>query len=630
MEPLNEMQPQSLPQDETANTTPVEAPATEAQQPQATAENAEATTPQAQPATPAAEEPVVDYTGRSREQLIEDLKVLLEEDIEAIKSRVAALRAVFVAANRELQHAAFEAFIAEGGNKEDFQYTEDAVADTFRKLYKQYHDRRQQRIDEIEAVKQQNLDKKKAILDELKAVIEGEDTIKKSYDDFNALQERWKAIGDVPRDAANDLWQSYHFLIEQFFKKVNINKELKMLDMKKNLEQKILLCEKTEELIVEPNVQKAFKGLQEMREQWKAVGPVPPEQNEEIWTRFCNAADQIGNRYRDFFAQRANEMEKNLLAKQALVEKATELTSQAPASTKEWNDTSAQLDELLKVWKTIGPVPREQNESIWKQFKGMIDEFYTKKKTYFDQIKDEQTENYNKKIDLCLKAEAIAKREDWKKATEELLQLQKEWKETGSVNRKQSDKIWARFRGACDEFFAKKGEYFSHVREGESDNLAKKEAIIAEINTFTGTEDREANLNALKEFQRRWMEIGFVPMNQKERLKKEYHTAIDAQFEKLKISAREAEENAFRERLRNAGADAKKIVSNEKADLLEKIEKLRGDLKLWENNLGFLASSKQADLLKSEFEKKMRDARQQIALLEAKLRIVRESEKSAE
>lgn len=626
MEDLNEKQPEISPVEEAATTTPMAAEATETAN--VSVKSAQSETTNAE--EPNREEPVVDYTGKSREELIEALKVLLEEDVEAIKNRVSQLRSTFMAATRDIQHAAFEQFVAEGGNKEDYQPQEDAVADTFRKLYKEYHDRRQRRAEELDAIKQRNLEQKRQILDELKAVIDGEDTLKKAYDDFNALQERWKQVGDVPRDAANDLWQNYHFLLEQFFSKVKINKELKMLDMKKNLEQKILICEKTEELMVEPNIQKAFKGLQEMRDQWKSVGPVPPEQNEEIWARFCNAADQIGARYREYFDQRREELEKNLLAKQALVTKATELTAEMPTSTKVWNDTSAELDELLKVWKTIGQVPREQNETIWKQFKGMIDEFYTRKKAYFDQVKDEQNDNYNKKVELCLKAEAIAKREDWKKATEELLQLQAEWKSIGSVNRKISDKIWGRFRGACDEFFAKKEAYFSHVHEGEAENLAQKEAILAEIKAFEGGEDREANLSALKEFQRRWMEVGFVPMNQKERLKKEYHAALDAQFEKLKISAREAEETAFRERIRNAGVDAKKFVANEKNEILDKIEKLRADLKLWENNLGFLASSKQADLLKSEFEKKMRGARQEIALLEAKLRILRESEKAEE
>lgn len=640
MEDLNEMQNPTPVTEEAATNAPMTENSVTNQNPtpEPVSEPAMAEEPAIEPTAPAAEtpapeeqateEPSVDYSSHSREELVDDLRELLKEDIEAIKNRVSQVRNSFNEANKAVQKAAFEAFLADGGNKDEYQPSDDAVAETFHKLYGEYRERRQKHTEEVDAQKQKNLEQKKQILDELKAVIDNEENLKKAYDDFNAIQERWKGVGEVPRENANDLWQNYHFLIEQFFNKVKINKELKMLDMKKNLEQKMILCEKAEELLVEPNIQKAFKGLQELRDQWKEIGPVPPEQNEEIWNRFCAAADQIGALHREYFDQRRDEMEKNLLAKQALIAKASELTTEPPASTKAWNDVSDELDELLKVWKTIGPVPREQNEEIWKQFKSMIDGFYSRKKEYFTQVKDEQSENYNKKIDLCLKAEAVAKREDWKKATEELLQLQAEWKNIGAVSRKFSDKIWQRFRGACDEFFAKKQEYFSHVRENEAENLAKKEAIIAAIKAFEGTEDRDANLNALKDFQRQWMEIGFVPMGEKERLKKEYRAALDAQFEKLKISAREAEETAYRERIRNAGADVKKFVNNEKDELLDKIEKLRNDLKLWENNLGFLNNSKQADLLKNEFEKKMQGARQQIALLEAKLRILRETEKA--
>ena len=242
-------------------------------------------------------------------------------------------------------------------------------------------------------------------------------------------------------------------------------------------------------------------------------------------------------------------------------------------------------------------------------------------------MRDEQSENYNKKIDLCLKAEAIAKREDWKKATAELLQLQEEWKQTGAVSRKVSEKIWHRFRSACDEFFAKKGEYFNNIHGSEKENLEKKEAIIAQLKEHQFGEDKEENINVIKDFQRQWMEIGFVPIAEKDRLQKEFRGIIDGYFEKLKISAREAEETAYRERIHNIAGDAKKFVHGERQELQEKIEKLRNDLNVWENNLGFLASSKQADLLKMEFEKKMQGARQQIALLQAKLRILNETEK---
>lgn len=574
-------------------------------------------------------EPETDYSQCDRNQLVDALVALLEEsDINAIKNRVGSIRMRFLDLNKEVHREAFEKFLAEGGNKDEYEQKEDEIATTFFKKYDIFRSRRQKYQEELEAKKQENLKKKQEILEELRQLVNSEEeSIKKIYDDFNTLQERWKTVGEIPRESQNDLWQNYHFLIEQFFGKVRMNKELKMLDLKRNLEQKIQLCEKAEELLMEPSIQKAFKQLQELRAQWREVGPVPVEQNDEIWQRFCNAANKIDEHRREQYEQRKEELDKNLLAKQALIEKATELTENEPSSIKEWNEITDQLDELLKIWKTIGPVPHEVNEEIWNKFKGMIDGFYTKKKEYFGQMRDEQTENYNKKVDLCLKAEAIAKREDWKKATEELLDLQKQWKETGSVNRKVSDKIWARFRGACDEFFNKKEEFFKDIRSAENDNLQKKEAILAQLKAFQFGENKEENLQVIKDFQRQWAEIGFVPMKEKDRLQKDFRNTINSYFEKLRITAREAEETAYRERLRNVAGDAKKFITGERDDLNEKIQKLRSDISLWENNLGFLASSKQADLLKQEFEKKMQGARQQIALLEAKLRILNEQGK---
>lgn len=602
-------------------TTPVnEAPTAEEAMPEA--ENNES----AEAKEEAFVEPEVDYSGCTREELVSRLHDLLLGEITQIKNRVASIRNAFNAANAEVRKAAFDQFIADGGNKDEYEPKDDAVAETFRTLYNEYRERRQKHQEEVDARKQENLRKKQEIIEELRQLVSSEETIKKSYDDFNALQERWKAIGDVPRENVNDLWQTYHLYVGQFFEKVKINRELKMLDMKKNLEQKIQLCERAEELIVEPSIIKAFKDMQSLREQWREIGPVPTEHNDEIWARFCNATNQVSARHREHFEQRRSEMEKNLLAKQALVEQAAQLTAHEPTSTRQWDDTSSQLDELLKVWKTIGPVPREHNETIWNTFKSSIDNFYNRKREYFGRVKDEQTENYNKKIDLCLQAEAIAKRDDWRKATDELLQLQAEWKAIGPVAKRNSEKIWQRFRGACDEFFARKTQYYNTLRADENENLAKKEAILTQLKEYQFGEDKEENLRVIKDFQRQWMEIGFVPVDQKERLRNEFRKVLDSHFENLKISARMAEENAFRERIRNNGGD-RRSTNGERNQLMDRIEKLRNDINVWENNLGFLSNSKQADLLKNEFEKKVQNARQQLALLEAKLRILNETPK---
>lgn len=598
-----------------------------AEEPQAEEPKPEEPQPEADAETEA--EPETDYSTLSREELVAALEELLSQEVQKVRGHANAIRNRFNELNREVQKKAYEAFLADGGNKEDYEEKSDAVAERFHELYSQYRTKRQQYLDALEAQKKKNLEAKQALIEELRTLVDsGEEQVRTVMDKFNDIQERWKGIGDVPREQMNDLWQNYHFQIEQFFNKLKINRELRALDQKRNLEQKIQLCEQAEELIVETSVTKAFKGLQDLRARWKEVGPVPAEQNEEIWQRFQAAAAQIDQRRKEYYDSRKEEMDNNLLAKQALVDKAAELTEKQPQSTKEWNDTTAALDELLKVWKTIGAVPRDVNEEIWAKFKGIIDKHYEEKKEYFGAIRDEQNSNYQKKVELCLKAEAIAQREDWKKATEELLQLQQEWKEIGATNRKVSEKVWQRFRGACDQFFAKKSEFFSERRTSEADNLAKKEAILAELKAHQFGDDKEENLTVIKDFQRRWAEVGFVPMSQKERLQKEFRGEIDAIFEKLKISAREAEETAYRERLHNIGGDAKRFVQSEKQELQEKIEKLRSDLNLWENNLGFLASSKQADLLKAEFEKKMQGARQQIALLQAKLRILNEAEKA--
>ncbi|KWW31579.1 MAG: hypothetical protein AUK63_273 [bacterium P3] len=567
------------------------------------------------------------FATMGREELVAALEALLQQEVQQVKHQVTLLRSRFGELTQEAERANYEAFLAGGGLKEDFQSVEDAVSAQFRKLYGVYRERRQRYQEAMEAQKRQNLAQKQQILEELRQLIErDEESLKATYDRFNEIQDKWKEIGEVPRESLNDLWQTYHFLIEQFFSKVKISKELRMLDLKRNLEQKMALCEKAEELMMEESVTKAFKELQVLRDRWREIGPVPTEHNEEIWQRFCNAANQVDERRKAYYEERSKEMEQNLLAKQALVAQVQAHTAERPQGVKGWNEVTATLDELLKMWKTIGPVPREANEKVWNEFKGGIDAFYRDKKAFFSQMRDEQTENYNRKIDLCLKAEAIAKREDWKKATEELLALQEEWKQVGNVSRKVSEKVWKRFRTACDEFFAKKNEFFKDIRQSEKENLAKKEAIIEQLKAFEFGEDKEENLRVIKDFQRQWMEAGHVPMREKERLQKEFRAVIDGHFERLKISLREAQETAFRERvdrIRTSGGR----MSGERMALTEQIEKLRNNLKVWENNLGFLASSKQADLLRQEFERKLQDARQQLALLQAKLKILDEAEK---
>lgn len=571
------------------------------------------------------------YMTYSREQLTKTLEELVKQEVTSVKSKITLVKVAFYSKTNELKKEAFEKFLEEGGNKIDYHPEPDTLEVAFKKALDTYREKRKKYMEEQEALLQSNLRKKLEILEELKTLINSEEMLKKTYDEFHNLQDRWKEIGQVPREEVNTLWQNYHFLIEKFFDKVKINKELKMLDLKKNLESKIELCEKVEELLVETSINKSFKALQEIRERWREIGPVPSDKNEEIWERFKTTTDQIEQRRREYYEQLREEQEKNLMAKTALVEKAEEILSKEHPSIKEWNDSTVEMNDLLKLWKTIGGVPKAQNNAIWERFKTSLDEFFNSKNEQFQKLKDEQTNNYNLKIELCVQAEAIAKRDDWKRATEELLKLQREWKETGPVPRKLSEKIWGRFRAACDEFFQRKSEYFSNIREIEAENLAKKEALIAKVKEFSFTDDKNENLNTIKEFQREWMEIGYVPIKEKERLQTEFRASINKLFDDLKISQKEAKEHIFRSRINNLKPeDIERFASREKRDILDKIQKLKDDIHLWDNNLGFLANSKQADILKKEFEKKIQSARQEIALLEAQLRILAETKNKEE
>ena len=575
------------------------------------------------------EEVTENYMTFEREQLLANLEELVKQEMASVRNKISLIKVAFYSKTNELKKEAFEKFIEEGGNKIDFQPNPDNLEVAFKKALDSYREKRRKILEEQEALQQSNLKKKLEILEELKSLINSEETLKKTYDEFHVLQDKWKEIGQVPRTEVNNLWQNYHFLIEKFFDKVKINKELKMLDLKKNLESKMELCEKAEELLVETSINKSFKTLQELREKWREVGPVPSDKNEEIWERFRTATDQIESRRREYYEQLREEQEQNLLAKTALIEKAEEIVSKEFTSIKEWNDVTEEMNDLLKLWKTIGNIPKAQSEAVWSRFKSALDTFFASKNECFQKLKDEQTNNYNLKIELCVQAESIAKRDDWKRATEELLKLQKEWKEIGSVPRKLSDKIWLRFRSACDEFFTKKADFFSNIKEIEGENLAKKEALIAKVKEFAFGDDKNENLNTIKEFQREWMEIGYVPIKEKERLQTEFRSAINKLFDDLKISQKEAKEHVFRSRINNLKPeDVERFASKEKKDILDKIQKLKEDISLWDNNLGFLANSKQADILKKEFDKKIQSARQQIALLEAQLKILAETKKN--
>jgi len=544
-----------------------------------------------------------DLEGLNKLQLVEMLEELVKDaDVQNIKDKVAAIRLHFNKLNKEDMDSELEKFLQGGGEAESFQHVEDPVEQRFDAAFGIFKANRAKQNEDIEKQKADNLVKKQAILDELKEIIASDDTLKKTYDEFRALQDRWKEIGPVPATENSNLWNNYHFLVEKFFDKVRIGRELRDLDMKKNLDAKIELCEKAEELLDEKSITKAFKALQKLHEDWKEIGPVPQDKKDEIWERFKAATDKINQIRREHYAKIEEEQSGNLEAKKALCEKAEELVAEDYVSVNAWQKKSTELSEIFGVWKTVGPASKKDNEEIWQRFRSSMDTFFAKKKAFFAGLKDRQTENLERKTQLCIEAEGLMESTDWKSATEQMKKLQEEWKTIGPVPKRHADKVWKRFRAACDTFFNRKNEHFSGRRTEEEANLAAKKALLEEIKAFELGASRNENMEAIKAFQKRWIEIGYVPMKHKDNINKEYRELIDGLFDTMRKNQNEASTNEFR----------------------EMIQKLRDEIAVLENNIGFFAKSKNAELMRAEYEKKINKAKEDLKVLEDKLKIAEE------
>ncbi|MBO4504734.1 MAG: DUF349 domain-containing protein [Bacteroidales bacterium] len=581
-----------------------------------------------------------EYAGFDLEQCVAELERLVKEpNFNLIKMRVGVLRARIIEFFRERKRAAQQAFeaaktaaaAAAAENPEapaeevEIPSNEpDEIETRFNKAFQQYKDSKAKFIEALEAQKQDNLNAKNKIIDGLSNLIETESNLKVLNDKFKEFQEQWKAIGPVPQTESNNLWQNYHFYVEKFFDILRLNKEAREMDYKKNLESKLELCEKAESLLLVDSINQSFKDLQTLHEQWKEIGPVPEDKKEEVWERFKAASDQINQRRKEHYDKLFAEEQNNYNAKLVLCEQAEEITSQASDNVKSYNEISDKLADLLSMWKTLGPAPAKLNDEIWARFKGSLDKFFTQKKEYFQQIKDTQMQNYNQKLNLVIQAEGLADRTDWKQATADILSLQSEWKKIGATPRKYSDQIWKRFRAACDKFFAAKSEYFNNIQDKENENLQKKEDLIQKILNHEFSDDRAANIDVLKAYQNEWIEIGFVPKKDKDRIYSEYRAALDKRFAELKISAEDMKRTRYQSRIENIlnNPNADKLIDKEKNFLRNKLAQLKEDIVLWENNLGFFANSKNAELITAEFRKKIDSAKEEVKNLEYKIRMM--------
>ena len=567
----------------------------------------------------------IDYSILSKAQLIKEFEFLLESrHVNAIRNEVENLKINFYKRHKLEMEKKRKKFYDEGGAVDAFQPEEDELELRFKELYKEYRRLKAVHNRELEDQRMEHLKEKQNILEELKDLVNRKEDVNKTFQEFRELQRKWHATGMVPQQSVKDLWENYHLYVEQFYDHIKINKELRDLDLKKNLEAKISLCEKAEELLLDPSIVNAFRVLQRYHDQWREVGPVPHDQKEAIWERFKEITHQINKKHQEHYDNLRDSQKKNLEAKTLLCEKVEALGSSEIKSVQELDKLTREVLEIQRMWKSIGFAPKKDNNKIYQRFRSACDIFFTKKREYNALNKEAMGENLQKKLDLCLLAESLQSSTDWKRTTDELISLQKKWKEIGPVPRKYYDSLWKRFRQACDNFFNKKSEYFSTIDTKYEENLKKKLDLIERIDKFDASGDVNAALNKLKDFQREWSEIGFVPIKDKEEIQKKYRVALDKHFENLKLD--DQRKNLLRFKYKLEGLSSKPNVSNkisfEREKYVTKLKQLESDIILWENNIGFFAKSKNADAMVKEFQQKIEQGKAQIKLLEEKINLI--------
>ena len=575
-----------------------------------------------------AELPQVDYSGYSKHDLVETLFLLIENRPPSeIKDDVERLRVLFYKKMKLEADERKSKFLEGGGKIEDYRPWVDPDDARIKHLLEKYREKKTDYSKIQEAEKYENLKKKYDIIDKIKDLVNREESINKTFHDFRTLQNDWHSVGVVPQASLKDIWENYHHTVELFYDYIKINKELRDLDLKKNLEAKLVLCEKAEALMLEPNAVNAFRDLQDYHNQWREIGPVPLDSKNEIWERFKEATAQINKRHHEYFEKQKDDQKKNLDAKIALCEEVEAIIQSELKSFRDFDEKAEKVVEFQKIWRTIGFAPKKQNNKVYQRFRDACDAFFEKKRSFYADNKEIQLNNLQKKIDLCVQAEAVQESTDWKSTSDILIRLQRDWKDVGPVPRKQSEKCWKRFRKACDHFFNRKTQFFSELDNSYEDNLKAKIAIIEELEKFDPGTDVQVAFDRLKESQRRWTEIGFVPFEKKDEIANRYRNAINNQFDKLKIADEDKSILKYKTKLDSLKTNQKasRKVRNERDKFFTKIKQLESDIVLWENNIGFFAKSANADTMIREVEEKIESARKLIKTLEEKVRMIDQS-----
>ena len=569
------------------------------------------------------EESLTNYAAMDKKQLVEVLQNLAQQPVNEVKEDVVRVRVAFAAIRKEELAKEKEAFIAKGNEEAAFAPAADELEEQFKSLYAEIKEKRAAYNAAQDALKAENLAKKREIISKINEIAEDADNVNRQYSTVQQLQQDFKSIGEVPSENDTEVWKSYQVAVERFYDLLKMNKELRDYDFKKNLEQKQALCAEAEALDEEADIVDAFKKLQQLHTSWREIGPVSKEIREELWTRFKNASAVINKKYQSFFEERKANEKKNAEGKEALCVKIEAISTDNLKTYAAWDEATKAIIGLQEEWKKLGFASRKVNTELFARFRKSCDEFFAKKAEFFKRMKDELAANLAKKIELCEKAEALKDSTEWKKTTDALIALQKEWKTVGPVVKKHSDAVWKRFIAACDAFFEEKKKQNVNVHSVEHENLKQKKDIIAQINSILENKETEDAPNKVRELMKKWQEVGHVPYKEKDKVYAEYKAAIDKAFEQLDMKAKKARMANFANSI-NQMSDTGKVY-HERERLVRAYEMKSQELKTYENNLGFFnAQSKSGNSLVKEMERKIANIKEEIAMLEQKIKLIDE------
>ena len=559
---------------------------------------------------------------KTKQEVVDRLKEIVASDEAPVKEEIDLLKTVFYKLHIAEREARLKEYINGGGNPEAYQVLPDETEETFKAQMAVIREKRAQIMQQQEAEKQANLEKKLEIIEKIKAMATSPDEAGKSFGEFKELQQQWKDIKNVPADKANELWRNYQLYVEQFYDLLKLNSEAREYDFKKNLEMKTKLCEAAEKLADEEDVISAFHQLQELHQQYREIGPVAKELREEVWARFKAASTVINKRHQQHFEDLRAKEEENLARKTALCEKVEELGKAENKGAADWEKRSKEIIDIQNEWKTIGFAPQKMNVKIFERFRAACDDFFGRKAEYFKALKVTFSENIEKKKALVEKAQALADSTDWKATSDKLIALQKEWKTIGMVPKKLGDQLWQDFLGACNKFFEARNAAGAGQRNEEHANLEKKQGIIEQLKALAENA-AEATREKVQALTEEYNKVGHVPYKEKDKLYEAYHEVLDRIYKELNISTKRRRLNDFKANIKNVAKRGEEALDNERGRLARRFEQLKQEIQTYENNLGFLnASSKKGNSLIDEMNRKVQHLRDDLELVRQKIKAI--------